>query len=87
MSIVLFVIFGFLVGLVARALMPREQRMGVLTASGLGIAGSFLGALVVGVLTREPITDLDTSGAVGSLMGALALILLGAATLRRHTHA
>ena len=40
MSLLLFLVFGFVVGLIARAIMPGEQRMGVVMTTVLGAAGS-----------------------------------------------
>ncbi|MFY7905562.1 MAG: GlsB/YeaQ/YmgE family stress response membrane protein [Burkholderiaceae bacterium] len=42
MSYVWMALVGFVVGLVARALMPGNQRMGLILTALLGIAGSFV---------------------------------------------
>ena len=42
-----WIFFGVLVGLVARALMPGKDPGGFLVTMGLGIGGSFVGGLVV----------------------------------------
>ena len=38
------VIVGFVVGLIARAIMPGVQHMGFIATTLLGIGGSFVGA-------------------------------------------
>ena len=40
MSLLWTIIVGFFVGLVARAIMPGTQKMGIIMTSVLGIAGS-----------------------------------------------
>jgi uncharacterized membrane protein YeaQ/YmgE (transglycosylase-associated protein family) len=46
MAIVGWIIFGLIVGAVARFLMPGDQPTGVLTTILLGVAGSFAGGYV-----------------------------------------
>jgi uncharacterized membrane protein YeaQ/YmgE (transglycosylase-associated protein family) len=46
MHILGFLLFGLIVGLLARALYPGRQAMGFLTTSALGMAGSLLGGLI-----------------------------------------
>jgi uncharacterized membrane protein YeaQ/YmgE (transglycosylase-associated protein family) len=74
MAIILFIVFGFVVGLLARAIMPGTQKMGVVGTILLGVAGSFVGGFVVSLLTHNSITDLNTAGIIGSIAGALLLL-------------
>ena len=76
MAILLFVIFGLIVGLLARALMPGRQRMGLGMTALLGVAGSFVGGFLVSLITHNRVTDLNTAGLLGSVLGALLLLLL-----------
>jgi uncharacterized membrane protein YeaQ/YmgE (transglycosylase-associated protein family) len=76
MALIVFIVFGFVIGLIARALMPGRQPMGYLMTIGLGVAGSFLGGILVSVVTSREITDFHTAGVIGSLVGALALLLV-----------
>jgi uncharacterized membrane protein YeaQ/YmgE (transglycosylase-associated protein family) len=39
-------IFGLLIGLVARAIMPGQQRMGLILTMLLGLIGAWLGGLI-----------------------------------------
>ena len=41
-----WIFFGVIVGLVARALMPGKDPGGFLVTMGLGIAGSFIGGII-----------------------------------------
>jgi uncharacterized membrane protein YeaQ/YmgE (transglycosylase-associated protein family) len=70
-----WIVFGLLVGLIARGLVPGEQSMGCLRTIGLGIAGSFVGGLL-GYLLRGG--DLvQSSGWIGSIVGAVILLAIG----------
>lgn len=76
MSWILFILFGLVIGLLARALVPGRQKMGILWTIGLGIGGALLGGLVVRLVTGQSMTDgLSTAGFVGSLIGAIVLLL------------
>lgn len=72
MSIVWTILVGFVVGLVARALMPGEQKMGLILTTVLGIAG----ALVAGYLGQAIGWYQAGQGAgfIGSVVGALILL-------------
>jgi uncharacterized membrane protein YeaQ/YmgE (transglycosylase-associated protein family) len=83
MGILLFIVFGFVVGLIARAIMPGEQRMGLLMTTLLGIAGSFVGGFLASLVTDVRVTDFSTAGFIGSLIGAIALLFIGGALSRR----
>ena len=86
MGIIMFIVFGFIVGLLARAVLPGRQKMGLLTTTALGIAGSFIGGFLVSLVTDHRVTDLHTAGVIGSVIGAvLLLVLMGSITRRRAT--
>lgn len=83
MGILSWIVFGFVVGAVARAVMPGEQKMGFLKTTALGVGGSFVGgALAHLFFHRGHFGGLDTVGFVGSLIGALVIMFL-ASWLRR----
>ena len=76
MSIILFVVFGLVVGLLARALLPGRQSMGLLATALLGIVGSFVGGFLVSLVTHNRVTDLNTAGVIGSVLGAILVLLV-----------
>ena len=76
MSILLFVVFGLVVGLIARALLPGRQSMGLIGTSLLGIAGSFMGGFLVALLTHNRVLDFNTAGVIGSIIGAILLLVV-----------
>lgn len=50
MHVIWFILFGLIVGWVARFLMPGPQSMGLIMTSLLGMAGSFVGALLANLI-------------------------------------
>lgn len=84
MSILLFIVFGLVAGFLARAIMPGRQGMGLAMTALLGVAGSFVGGFVASLLTGHSVLELDTSGLIGSVLGALAILfVMGFAGRRR----
>jgi len=49
MGILAWIVFGFVVGLIARAVVPGRQGMGLIMTTVLGIAGSLIGGLVASI--------------------------------------
>ncbi len=76
MSIILFVVLGLVAGLLARAVTPGRQSMGLVASALLGMAGSFVGGFVASLFTRESVFALHTSGIIGSVIGAVAVLFL-----------
>jgi uncharacterized membrane protein YeaQ/YmgE (transglycosylase-associated protein family) len=76
MGIIFFIVFGLIIGLIARAVLPGRQSMGVIATALLGIAGSFVGGFLVSLVTHNRITDLNTAGVIGSVVGAIVLLVV-----------
>jgi uncharacterized membrane protein YeaQ/YmgE (transglycosylase-associated protein family) len=69
-----WIIFGLIIGALARLLMPGPQPIGILATMAVGIAGSFIGGFVAYLLFGgEP---LQASGWIGSLIGAVLLLAI-----------
>lgn len=75
MSILFFVIFGLIVGLLARALIPGRQTMGLLATAVLGMVGSFVGGAVGNLIAGRSILDTAPAGFIGSVVGALLVLV------------
>ena len=84
MYLVGFLIFGLVVGAIARLLMPGRQPMGMLGTLLLGVAGSFLGGLLGNLLFSGRWDHPSTAGWIGSVLGSLLLLALLGRTRRRH---
>lgn len=80
-TILAWVAFGLVVGVIARAIYPGPNPMGIVGTIGLGLVGSFVGGLVGQVAVGMPMLDLPNrvhfAGLIGSVLGALLIILLG----------
>ncbi|MGY6269829.1 GlsB/YeaQ/YmgE family stress response membrane protein [Achromobacter denitrificans] len=74
MSIIIMIIVGFIVGLIARAVMPGDQNMGIIMTTILGIIGSvvagFLGQSLGWYAPGEPV------GWIGSVVGAIIVLFV-----------
>jgi len=75
-GLLLFVVFGLVVGFLARAIMPGRQSMGILLTSALGMAGSLLGGFVGSMISHEGVTRVHSAGLLGSVIGALLVLAL-----------
>jgi uncharacterized membrane protein YeaQ/YmgE (transglycosylase-associated protein family) len=77
MGIIAFLVIGLLAGLIARALLPGNQSMGLLATMLLGIAGSFVGGFIGSFFRSEGrVWDLHPSGLIFSVIGAMLVLLL-----------
>ena len=81
MGILWTAIVGFLVGLVARAVLPGNQAMGLIMTTLLGIGGAlaagFVGQALGWYKVGEPV------GFVGAGVGALALLVIWGRVTKR----
>jgi len=87
MGLLLFIVFGFVVGLIARAIMPGDQKMGLAMTTILGVAGSFIGGFLGSLISHNSVVDFHPAGIIGSLIGALVLLFVGGGLLRSRVHA
>ncbi len=77
LHIVWSIIVGFVVGLIARAVVPGAQHMGFIATVVLGIVGSLVGGLLARLFSkpREGAT-FHPAGFLLSIVGAIVLLLL-----------
>ena len=83
--IVVLVVVGFIAGALARLLVPGPDPMSLAGTWLLGVLGSFLGGFLGYVLFGADIEDgaVQVSGVIGSVIGAVLLLLLYRAIQRR----
>ena len=85
MGIIAWIVFGFVIGLIARAVVPGRQAMGFVMTTLLGVAGGIVGGLVASALGGGPATGFRTAGFLGSVLGAIILLhVAGMVTGPRH---
>jgi uncharacterized membrane protein YeaQ/YmgE (transglycosylase-associated protein family) len=75
LTIIGWIIFGLVVGLIARLLVPGKDKIGVLPTIGLGILGSVVGGLVLSLFTGR-ITLSNPIGWIGSIIFAVILLVI-----------
>ncbi len=68
MSIIWMILIGFVVGVVAKWIMPGEQGGGFIMTTILGIAGAMVGGFLFGLLGFSGV------GFIGSVIGALVIL-------------
>lgn len=72
-----WIILGLVAGLIARAVMPGRQPMGLIATTLLGIGGSFVGGFLASLLMGGSWRVLQPSGYIGSIIGAIVLLWVG----------
>lgn len=78
MGIIGWIVIGFLAGALARLLVPGRDPMGWLGTLLLGLVGSLVGGFLAGVLFDD-----EAVGLVGSVVGAVIVLLVYNAWFRR----
>ena len=77
LQIIWYIIVGFIVGLIARAIMPGMQHMGFIMTTLLGIAGSIIGGLIGRLFSKPaPGAAFHPAGFILSIIGAIILLFI-----------
>ncbi len=76
MGLLLFVVFGLVVGFLARAILPGRQSMGLLMTAVLGMVGSLLGGFLGSMISDNDFTRVHAAGLIGSVVGSMLLLWL-----------
>jgi len=76
--IIVLLVVGFIVGAIARLLMPGRDPLGVLGTIVLGVAGSFVGGFLQNLVQYHSLSvhSFHPVGLIGSVIGAWVLLLL-----------
>jgi uncharacterized membrane protein YeaQ/YmgE (transglycosylase-associated protein family) len=74
-TIVGWIVFGLIVGFIARALVPGRDDIGLLRTIVLGVLGSVLGGFLFGLLTVG-VRGFQPTGWIGSVIGAVIVLLV-----------
>jgi uncharacterized membrane protein YeaQ/YmgE (transglycosylase-associated protein family) len=85
--IVSIIVVGLIAGAVARLLIPGKQHMSVLMTIALGIVGSFVGGFLGYLIFHKDAANgfLQPSGIIGSIIGAVLVILIWSRVGNRST--
>src|SRR2546422_1671758 len=82
MNIIGWLLFGLIVGAIAKFLMPGRDPGGWIVTILLGIAGSFVGGFLASTLLGR---QEQTAGWIGSIVGAIVLLFLYRLIVGRRT--
>jgi uncharacterized membrane protein YeaQ/YmgE (transglycosylase-associated protein family) len=74
MEYVWMAVVGLVVGLIARAVLPGTQSLGLILTAALGIAGSFIAGFAGQALGFY--TAGQNAGFIGSILGAVVLLFV-----------
>jgi uncharacterized membrane protein YeaQ/YmgE (transglycosylase-associated protein family) len=75
LHIIWSIIVGFIVGLIARAVMPGVQHLGFIATTLLGIGGSIVGGLIARIFSKpQPGSAFHPAGFILSIVGAIILL-------------
>ena len=80
MSIIIMIVVGFIVGLIARFIMPGSQPMGFIMTTILGITGSVLAGFLGQAMGWYP--PGAPAGWIASVIGAIILLAIYGAVRR-----
>ncbi len=73
--ILTLIIVGLIAGALARLVVPGRQNLSIPMTILLGIIGSFVGGFLANLIFHGRIS-LDTSGIIGSVIGAIIVLLI-----------
>ena len=77
LHIIWHIVVGFVIGLIARAIMPGAQQMGLIMTTLLGIVGAVVGGLIARLFsTPEPGSPFHPAGFIMSIIGAVAVLFI-----------
>ena len=76
--IIVLIIIGAIAGLIARALLPGRDSLGLLGTIVLGVVGSFVGGFLENMIQFHTfsIHQFHATGIIGSIIGAFVVLLL-----------
>jgi uncharacterized membrane protein YeaQ/YmgE (transglycosylase-associated protein family) len=76
-SVVGFVVFGLVVGALARLVVPGRQHLSIVTTLVLGLIGSVVGGVVANAIGTGDIFELNILGSIVAIVTAIVLIVVG----------
>ncbi len=74
-GIILMIIIGFIAGLIARAVVPGKQDLGIVLTLVLGLVGSVVGNLLFSLLKGDGV-QFDIGGWWASILGAIIVLAI-----------
>ncbi|HLN78456.1 MAG TPA: hypothetical protein VK204_15525 [Nocardioidaceae bacterium] len=87
MAIIGFLVFGLVVGAIARLIKPGKQHLSILMTLLLGVVGSLIGGIVASALGTGNIFELNILGSIVAIVAAFLLIGAAESMSGRRGHA
>lgn len=80
-----FIVFGLVVGVVARLIVPGRQELSIGMTLALGVVGSVVGGVVANSLGTGDVFELNLIGSLVAIAASVVLVVIGERTglLRR----
>jgi uncharacterized membrane protein YeaQ/YmgE (transglycosylase-associated protein family) len=75
-SVISWLVFGVIVGAIARFLVPGRQEMGWIATALTGIAGSLIGGVISWLIFGKPDETINAAGWLMSIVGAIIAVLI-----------
>ena len=82
MSILSWILFGLIVGIVANAIDPDRNKGGLLGAVLLGIVGALAGGFLANLVFGVSVTGFNLTSFLVAVAGSLVLLFVGRAVRR-----
>jgi uncharacterized membrane protein YeaQ/YmgE (transglycosylase-associated protein family) len=81
-----FIVFGLVVGILARIIVPGRQHLSLAMTVLLGLIGSVVGGVVANALGTGDVFELNFVGSIVAIAAAVVLIVIGerAGAIGRH---
>jgi uncharacterized membrane protein YeaQ/YmgE (transglycosylase-associated protein family) len=79
-AIIGFIVFGLVVGAVARLLIPGRQDISLVMTLVLGVLGSLIGGVVANALGTGDMWEFNILGSIVAFISAAVLIVIGERT-------
>ncbi|MGZ3498424.1 MAG: GlsB/YeaQ/YmgE family stress response membrane protein [Vulcanimicrobiaceae bacterium] len=76
MGILLFIIFGLIVGIVAKWIVPGEGPGGILGDIIVGIIGAFIGGFIYSIFGHVGVTGFNLWSFICAIIGAIVLLYI-----------
>ncbi|HMF61878.1 MAG TPA: GlsB/YeaQ/YmgE family stress response membrane protein [Vicinamibacterales bacterium] len=83
MAILSWIVFGLVVGIIAKLLMPGKDPGGFIVTMLLGVAGSLIGGFIGRAFTSSAPGQSAGAGYIMSIVGAIILLALYRMMVRR----
>ena len=72
-----FLVAGLIIGLLARAILPGKQHLGLVATLLLGVIGSLIGGVIANALRSGSIWELNVIGFIAAVAASVALLAVG----------